>query len=199
MGGSLLDMADIGEHFCGWLATQEPAQNWVIVGGGDAVEAMRTLDRVHQFPKDKVHWWCVDLLSTTAKVASHLLTIPLISTPGDLQAALGGLVPSSGSSLAQSYVIDVSTFYSPERGNLVTRPESVGDSLPEDWSTTTDSIAAYFATVIGGTELVLLKSTSVSAMDIQKWSRDGIVDDYFPQAADGIESVRIVNFRDLTG
>ncbi|MCE2783927.1 MAG: hypothetical protein LW699_03505 [Pirellula sp.] len=41
---------------------------FVIVGGGDTVESMRTLHRHHpQLDSQRMHWRCVDLLRATPK------------------------------------------------------------------------------------------------------------------------------------
>ncbi|MFN3191004.1 MAG: hypothetical protein ACE361_10815 [Aureliella sp.] len=194
IGGSLLSCPDIGERFANWLQGQHEAQNFLIVGGGDAVESMRHLDAVHHFAQAEVHWWCVSLLSTTAKVAARLLDVGIIDSPDALERCLAH-TPTS-----ESLVVDVNTFYTPGSAGLRSPLRGVSgrlDELPESWKTTTDSISAYFTVQTQISELVLLKSISAADDDMDSWSREGVVDEFFPDVARQIASVRLVNLREF--
>jgi aspartokinase-like uncharacterized kinase len=67
-----------------------------------------------------------------------------------------------------------------------------GASLPCSWEVTSDSIAAWLAIQLGTEELVLFKSVSAKAADLEELSANGVVDGYFPEAAAGLV-VRIIN------
>ena len=85
LGGSLLTMPDVADRLRSWLRQQTPAQTLFVVGGGDFVEAMRTLDAVHAFDAEWCHWFCVELLEQSAMILNRLLPeIPQICTPAEL-------------------------------------------------------------------------------------------------------------------
>ena len=67
--------------------------------------------------------------------------------------------------------------------------------LPENWDTTTDSLAAWLARVVGAQELVLFKSMtpSLKYTTPRDWAEQGIVDAAFADALLGSVSVQIVN------
>jgi hypothetical protein len=68
--------------------------------------------------------------------------------------------------------------------------------LPFSWDVTSDSIAAYVATLCGASELVLLKSTLPSAGYTQsELTEVGYVDRYFDDAARKLPRVVCVDFR----
>ena len=71
------------------------------------------------------------------------------------------------------------------------------DELPHSWAVTTDSIAARAAETYGASKLVLLKSVDRPAgMTWAVAARAGLVDEYFPVAAERLTCpVDVVNFR----
>ena len=68
------------------------------------------------------------------------------------------------------------------------------DPLPCNWEVTSDSIAARVARELESCELILFKSVYREATELGALAAQGIVDSYFPQAADRVP-VRIVNLR----
>jgi 5-(aminomethyl)-3-furanmethanol phosphate kinase len=158
IGGSLLERHDFAKVIPQWIASQHPATNWILIGGGEAVEAMRHIDRRFELNRCDMHWRCVRMLTATAEIASELLRPwPLVSHPPDLQR-----------SSATPQVIDVPQFYSADQHT----------PLPEDWRTTTDAIAAWLAVRLQCDELVLLKSCSVpKGVELAALAGKGIVDE----------------------
>jgi hypothetical protein len=74
---------------------------------------------------------------------------------------------------------------------------SPGCALPRDWRVTSDSIAARLALAIGAHDLVLLKSTGLPPGATKSSAAAmGLVDEYFPVAAQSLGAVRWVNLRD---
>jgi hypothetical protein len=69
-----------------------------------------------------------------------------------------------------------------------------GSELPQDWSVTSDSIAAWFAAQYSASELVLLKSCDVCGRTAQALARAGVVDGHFPKIAQDVV-LRWVNLR----
>jgi hypothetical protein len=88
-------------------------------------------------------------------------------------------------------IFDVEAFLGQEEAQLP------GRVLPRDWSATSDSIAARISHCLGGAELVLLKSASLTpGMPVDEASEAGYVDRFFPRAVQGLERVRCVNLLD---
>jgi 5-(aminomethyl)-3-furanmethanol phosphate kinase len=187
LGGSLLKMPDLAKRFQAWLGEQPTARTIMLVGGGEIVDAVRDLDRIHHFDPRWSHWLCVDLLKHTADVARQLLPeAKLIATLDELLDWQEGDIGIS--SLA---ILQVSAFYTEAK----TLPE-----LPEGWATTSDSLAAYLAKVVAADELVLLKSAGeddlrVTLEAFKAWRNAGLVDEAFPTIAVGIPRVCLVNLR----
>ena len=139
----------------------------------------------------EIHWTCVDLLTTTATFVAKTLQWTLISTPSQWQAVLMETPQKNTPS-----VIVPDVFYN--RDHLHGNPaEAVRSLLPEDWRTTTDSIAAYLAAIIKADELVLLKSCEIpESMSSVELAESGIVDQAFPDLAgvlaeSGLQQLRV--------
>ena len=185
LGGSLLDEPNLRTTMQRWLSSEPAAVNLFVVGGGEIVEACRTLDAIHEFDASEIHWLCVDLMHVTAQLAQRILGgVPLIETPGGLQA-LDGSDPGS-----ELRIVSPHAFYCRELNS---------SDLPTNWDTTSDSIAAFLARVVRADELVLLKSAEHPAIAARnQWSQLGFVDAAFDKASQTLRQVRFVNFRELT-
>jgi len=178
IGGSLLARPDLKPSLDGWLASQPPAENICIVGGGELIDAMRRLDEFHPGQPESIHWMCVDLLRTTFRLVATWFHWPTIEDSGQLRAQI-----ATGFRDDVPTLIEVSTFYHRQRPT---------DRLPHDWRTTTDAIAAYLAAEIDADELVLLKSCAVDPqLSFEELAARGIVDEAFPEIAESISRVRI--------
>lgn len=178
LGGSLLIRDDVVERLRRWYAAQPEAETLLIVGGGELINAIRHLDRVHPGEPAEVHWRCVDLLQVTFELVREWF-------PG--WGSITGAEAfdrqcREGFALDRPTLVSVRAFY--RRG--------AGAGLPEDWSTTTDAISAYLARRTSADELVLLKSCEVdSAAGLRELAARGIVDPAFPAAAKGVPRVSV--------
>lgn len=184
LGGSLLTRQEWPQRLRAWLRSQPIALNLLVIGGGEIVEAVRDLDSVHQFSPAFAHWLCIDLLSTTLQIASCLIPeMPVIANPEQLQSTLASAQTSTA---PLTCLVHVNAFYGPS----VTTP-----MLPEDWSTTSDSLAAWLAVQVNADELVLFKSVAPpeGATSVIELANLGIVDRAFVKLADHINATRIVN------
>ena len=94
------------------------------------------------------------------------------------------VLPSARRAMAEAYWLAGYANVQPEHAKLGLKP------LPDDWSVSSDSIAARAAGYLGAVELVLLKSTLADG------DQPDYVDGYFAVAARGIPRVRFVNLRD---
>ena len=177
VGGSLLQRDDFVEKINGWTDHRSPAQNLFLFGGGDVINAVRRLDKIHTLNPKLTHWICVDLLNASFAMAQHWFadwrTIETTQQFGDLAAQQPWL---------SNVIIRCTSFY---------HQDQAGD-LPMDWRTTTDSIAARLAMLTQANELILLKSCSVDEhLSYHAMANHGIVDLAFPNAAKSIASVKV--------
>jgi 5-(aminomethyl)-3-furanmethanol phosphate kinase len=170
IGGSLLTRPTLVQDVDRWLSNQTAANNYVIVGGGEMIEAVRKWDRVCTLPGEAIHWQCVDLLDASfLALRSWFPDWNGIETASDLQTSLT-LQTSSNIS-----IVRCAAFY---------HSGASPPDVPTDWRTTTDSIAVILARQIDADEVVLLKSCAIPAdADLQTLSSAGIVDEALPNLA----------------
>ncbi|MDP7204635.1 MAG: hypothetical protein QGH11_03645 [Pirellulaceae bacterium] len=177
LGGSLLGLGQLPERIDTWLCDQPPAKTVIIVGGGPAVEMIRRWAARRQWPDRRSHWTAIRAMgNNTRRLAGHWQLV------ADLEEAR-----QAGPS---PVLLDVEVA-------LRAMEKNRQDPLPWSWDVTSDSIAARIARELGSGELVLLKSTSPSSGDPQSLAREGIVDCYFPRAANSLET-RVVNLRHVS-
>ena len=201
IGGSLLLQADLPLRLDRWIANQQPSETFAIVGGGEMIESVRRLDRLHAMEPSWVHWHCIDLLRTTFEwLASRLNQWNLVRTSDEFRKLCGSLSEASCLSEASRganclgghvspkdqvpHLIAVDCFYSP----LCPAP------LPLDWSTTTDAIAGWLAIQLKADELVLMKSCEVDGpIDLAQLACQGVVDGALELLQGQLPDVRLVN------
>jgi 5-(aminomethyl)-3-furanmethanol phosphate kinase len=125
----------------------------VIPGGGPFADAVRTFDTTHGLSPSAAHWMAILAMDQYAFALTDL--IPgglLVEDSAGVQSALArGSIPV----LAPS------------------RWLRAADELPHTWDVTSDSLAAYLATLLGADEIVLVKPVS---------GGQELVDPYFTRA-----------------
>ena len=182
LGGSLLDFDGWEKALLAWLARQPTETSILIVGGGRKADAVRAAQHAQGLDSVAAHWAAVRAMAENADSVSKRLGATQVHTLTAIQHLADG-------SLA---VLDPFAFLN--RCQDDPRPPV---TLPQDWSVTSDSIAAWVATAVAADELVLLKSCLPAPSTTRRQAAlDGYIDAYFPQAAAGIECVRCVNLRD---
>lgn len=181
VGGSLLTWPGLREALPAWLKTKSDATNLILFGGGECVEAMRELDALWDLDPSAMHWRCVKLLDATCEIAHELwpdwevFSLNQLSDTSaeplqQLQHFIHQKHQDRGSHAFLNIIVQASSIYTRNVHNL-----------PHTWATTTDSIAAYLASVSQASELALLKSTSpTNTSSLQALSQEGFVDDAFP-------------------
>lgn len=193
VGGSLLLRGDLHARFTQWLNRQSVALNLVVVGGGELVESVRELDRCHTLSQTSLHWMCIDLMNTTAQLAGQILDCDvLLDSPESLDCWMQQQRAAQASTAAIA-IVQPSAYYTREIAEISGHP------LPEDWTTTSDTLAAWLACQVAADSLVLLKSCGTSsehALDsdaIHQLMQAGIVDAFFPNLAHRVADVRLFN------
>ena len=179
LGGSLLGLPDLAARLANLLGDFSRPRPLVVCGGGQAVEALRRWDRVHNLGEETCHWLALRTLSVTARVLERILPEgSVVDTPSDLESVWSaGRVP----------IYDVYHF-------IVDIDEESLSPLPRRWRVTSDSIAARVADHLRAPELVLLKSVTIpERMSMTQAANEGFVDAHFPTAAKDLERVVAVN------
>lgn len=195
VGGSLLTRPQLGNQLHGWLAQQPVAENLVIVGGGEAVDAMRRLQQLHRLDEAAMHWRCVRMLRASFEVLAELIDAAEIAdspendSPRSTGDATWSMIdsPKAFAELRRQRprprhcLVAVETFFTPR----------VNGGAACSFDTTTDAIAAVLARQVEASEVVLLKSCAVPEGTLRRLSQAGIVDPEFPRLAAGIGDLRV--------
>lgn len=191
VGGSLLTWQAFPERWNAWIAKQPNAYTVMIAGGGPWAELLRQAAKRFQLDESPAHGMCVKAMSVTASLLADLADCPCFDSIESLQADIGELSSAAGQGSE--------TVSKPSRIAVFDVQNWLLDSdnpLPRSWSVTSDSIAASLATALRADELVLLKSREPMCCDVQELAQRGYVDEFFPHAATGIESLRFECLRD---
>lgn len=195
LGGSLLDLPDLVSRFESWRKSELGARAAVVVGGGDAADAVRAFDARFLIGEDKSHWLAMrGMLFNAHLVAAVVQRAAIVSNPQECEA-----VWSAG----QLAIVDAVAWLANEES------DRLPGGVPHRWSFTSDSIAAHLAARLGAKKLTLLKSTLPAQhegqIDAKMAGEKGVVDVDFSDtirgatvgeiAAQPVCQVRLVNLR----
>ncbi len=151
------------------LGKYENAQVWLLVGGGDLVETMRTAHRIYSKLDDtEMHWRCIELLDHTWAIAKEIFpSNQAIDSREDLEKA------TQMETVPGVFWVRVSSFYSRNTCGLI--PSSW---LPKcDWSTTSDTLAWLLGKIIEADRLILMKQCECDpTWTLAEAARHGVVD-----------------------
>jgi aspartokinase-like uncharacterized kinase len=184
LGGSLLTLPDWHERFLRWLATEPPATNLLLIGGGELVDVLRREHERFPYTERQMHFAALAAMEINAQLAHARLPHALLANPNTCPQTL----PDPPSIV----LVKVTEWWysSTKDGELV---------MEESWRITSDSLAAWLAVQQGATELVLLKSADPPLChDVDErasvWAAHGYVDAAFSEWLCGA-SCRAVNLR----
>jgi aspartokinase-like uncharacterized kinase len=167
LGGSCLSNPRLVEDLDRLVGQWAKHQNFVVVGGGKCIDAMRDLSDRFVLDQAAMHWRCVALLRTSFEVVSELMPAWHRVEHAAEVAELLARPPIAG-----TWLVAVDTFY---------HAGITGDAIPPTgWETTSDSIAAYLARLSGADQLLLVKSCPITTRDPSQLAAAGIVDQAFP-------------------
>ncbi|VTT96911.1 Aspartate/glutamate/uridylate kinase OS=Pirellula staleyi (strain ATCC 27377 / DSM 6068 / ICPB 4128) GN=Psta_3593 PE=4 SV=1 [Gemmataceae bacterium] len=147
VGGSLYDHPRLGPGLRAYLDSLAPAEVWLVPGGGDVVEAIRTLDRVHALGDDACHALAVRGMELAGEFLHELIGFgsDRVSFPAlDLCA-----VPHSWDVTSDSIAARIARDYSAERLVLL---KSVDVPAGVPWAAAAENgwVDRYFPTVVAG-------------------------------------------------
>lgn len=159
------------------LEKYSDAQVWVIVGGGELVEAMRTVHRlVPELDEEEMHWRCVELLDHTWSITKEIFPIWIsIANHEELLRA------SEQRDIAGFFLVRVQSFYSRESYRLLPsswQPKS-------NWRTTTDSLAWLLGKIISADRVILVKQCECDpSLTLPQASELSVIDQELPRLVD---------------
>lgn len=180
LGGSLLDLDDLGKRLRNWLDRTAPRRTALVVGGGATTDIVRDFDLRFRLGELPSHWLALRALSFNSHLLCELL-------PGSEVVTTLTACKKCWDS-GRTPILDPFAFLTADEGHP--------DSLPHNWDVTSDSVAARLAELIGANTLVLLKSCPPPpTSQATDWAACGLVDPWFPQAIRRLSSVRVIDFR----
>lgn len=182
VGGSLLEVPDLGRRLSNWRRREAPRRHIVVIGGGPAADVIRRADQLHTLGEERSHWLALRALTLNAYLLAELLS--------NAEVVLDLATCQSVWERGKSPVLDPHAFMQADEGQA--------GALPHRWDVTSDSLAARVAEVAGASRLVLLKQCSApQGSTLADWARLGLVDAWFPRVAARLPGgVRFVNFQE---
>jgi aspartokinase-like uncharacterized kinase len=177
LGGSLMDLADLGDRLLRWYGLQGWQYKLLIVGGGRMVDEVRRLCGLWNVSETTAHRCALEAMSLNTTIIAESLRRQS-QHPVDVITHL------------EWPAIQRLTFIDPSAA-LYEIPDCRREGLEHRWSVTSDSIAAWLSRRLGASELALLKSR----LPVHAGHRE-IVDDAFDHYSNAIRRIRLVNLRD---
>jgi aspartokinase-like uncharacterized kinase len=182
VGGSLLDWPELPRRLAALLTARGDVRTVLIAGGGKLADVLRDLDTVHALGERRSHSLALHILDTTAHILAAIIP--------------GTRVVTSFDELPPAWRIGVHPILAPR---LVLDDDDRRNplfSLPHTWSSTTDSISARIAQILGASELIVLKSvTPPPDLTLSSAADLGLIDPGFPSIASELPIVSFINLR----
>jgi len=165
LGGSLLTLPDLAERLHAVLKLLHPHKALIIVGGGAAADEIRQLDQRRGLTATQAHWDAISAMTLNAEIVSRVCgRLPVVSNRFDAETAWQH---------HKGVLLNAAAF-------LRTEHAKYSRSLPESWSVTSDSIAAFVALHWPSQEIVFCKSCNLISSDINQICQESLLDAWFP-------------------
>lgn len=194
LGGSLLDLPDLGKRVRNVIELRPESVALVIVGGGPSADIVRIWDQVHRLGDEAAHW-----LALRAMQLNERLLAALIPEATIVESRSQAREVWNANRIA---VLSAFPFLNIEESQLSASADEnpstismISHRLPHCWNVTSDSIAAWIALRWPATELILLKSTN--APGAWRDSSSGFVDPLFARLAGNTLKVTSLNLRNM--
>lgn len=168
-GATLFQPEGFQRQLSSILGQYQNAQVWLLVGGGDLIETMRTAHGIYpKLDEEEMHWRCVELLDHTWAIASEIFpTEHTINSREDIENA------RRMEAVPGVRWVRVSSFYNRKECNLIRCKW-----LPKcDWSTTSDTLAWLLGRIVEADRVILMKQCECDpSWSIAEAARRGVVD-----------------------
>ena len=177
VGGSLFPLSDLGDRLEKFLKCSDFGNVVIIAGGGPFADAVRVLDQSHQLSSE----------------SSHELGVRVLSISGRFLACLSDKLRWAETAFQVSQAWENCRFPVLDIAGLVLQHST----LPASWDVTSDSLAAWAATLNAQSRLILLKSVelTVPICTAKAAAEMGFVDKFFPHVSQNVTRIDWVNLR----
>ena len=181
VGGSLLTLPDLAMRLHKMFAALDSGRIFLIAGGGEATDVVRTWDLTHELGEEVAHWLAIDSMSLTGSLLAKLL--PDAALVVDQRSAENN-APKGGVAILVA------------RSILEELHDGTREPLPVGWDCTSDSIAGWIATQWKVDSIVLAKSVDVpNECAIRSGPESVAVDAHFDSVINGQIPVYWCNVR----
>ena len=176
LGGSLLTLPDLNARLQGVVNSLGPQKVLIVAGGGAAADEIRRLDQCFGLSSEQAHWAAVAAMTFNSQILSRVCGgLPVVAARIDAETAWNQ---------HNAVLLDVSRFLRDEQ-------ISHSRSLPESWSVTSDSIAAFVALHWPASQIVFCKSCDLPSQNVSKPSQDDLLDDWFPNLLSPLQQSKV--------
>ena len=166
LGGSLLVLPDLADRLHSVVQHLRGQKCLMVVGGGAAADDVRRLNDCYGLTPKRAHWNAIAAMSfNTANVSRVLGCLPVISNQLEAQAAWTN---------HDVILVEPALFLRNQRTTLL-------GLLPESWSVTSDSIAAFIALHWPSRQLLFCKSCDLLSHTIEELCDAGLLDAWLPE------------------
>ena len=163
LGGSLLTLPDLAERLRAIVRLLHPHEALIIVGGGEAADEIRRQDERCGLSATQAHWHAIAAMTFNAEIVSRICgCLPVVSNRIDAEIAWQH---------HEAVLLDANAF-------LRTEQATHFRSLPESWSVTSDSIAAFVAIHWPAKQVVFCKACDLMSPHIERLCQDGLLDEW---------------------
>lgn len=165
------------------LRENEGSQVWLMVGGGDLVEAIRSAHRIYpDLNHEELHWRCVELLDHTWAIAKQAYGYGVaIETTEELAKH------SQQQSTPGLLWVRVQSFYSRAASHSV----PIAWQPSSNWNTTTDALAWLLGKTIDADRVLLIKQCECDPkLTVADAAKLGIIDSELARLIEANSSVR---------
>ncbi|HAL14361.1 MAG TPA: hypothetical protein DCP67_11165 [Planctomycetaceae bacterium] len=180
VGGSLLDLPDLNNRLQTWLRQFDITPAWLMCGGGEYADSIRARQPWAGWCDAEAHDLAVLAMDANTYETSELLGLKVVELA----------YPQSEQHEADYTAIAASHFLNDAE------PQCEGVVLPQNWSATSDSIAARIATVFEIPNVVLLKSAAPPSEDLETLQDCGYIDSAFISMLRENTNVQFINLRE---
>ncbi len=178
LGGSLLDLPDLAQRLDG-LRPEWGLRPLVVVGGGAAADLVREWDQLHGLGEERAHWLALDTLVLTARLVESLWPPARVSRMRDYERDW---------EQEQVPLVQAREWFEAALHQGIPAPQYT-------WETTTDTIAAWIASLTQAESLWLLKSVPCPH-SLTLATRLNMVDPQLAAWTSHAVSIRWVNLRE---
>ncbi len=166
------------------LSQNKKAQVWLLVGGGDLVQAMRDANQIYpRLQEEEVHWQCIELLDHTWTIAKQVVPTKLSIASREELEQVKQIRDAPGAAWVR-----VQSYYNREDCHQI----PTGWLPKTDWNTTTDVLAWLLGKIIDADRVILMKQCECnSAWTLAEAANRGVIDSELARLVQANPSVRL--------